>query len=212
MREHRARRIGPASALDEQADRRPYPGKPIRLTVCPLLLATRAHDALAGTELDELRLAERIDLRRAHDALADPELDELRLAERIDLRRAHDALADPELDELRLAERIDLRRAHAALADPELDELRLAERIDLGADAAPGRRSCDPGGREDRCRSDGHDDHRDKERPAEDVGSSVRMQCPRALLDLIHRPASCLALDCRHDLAQERGLRWRFYQ
>ena len=166
MREHRGRRIGPASALDEQADRRPYPGKPIRLTVCPQLLATRAHDALADTELDELRPAERIDLRRAHDALA----------------------------------------------DPELDELRLAERIDLGADAAPGRRSCDPGGREDRCRSDGHDDHRDKERPAEDVGSSVRMQCPRALLDLIHRPASCLALDCRHDLAQERGLRWRFYQ
>jgi len=62
MREHRARLIGPASALDEQADRRPYRGKPIRLTVCPPVLATLAHGALAGTELDERRLAERIDL------------------------------------------------------------------------------------------------------------------------------------------------------
>jgi hypothetical protein len=59
LREHRARLIGPASALDKQADRRPCSGKPIR---CPLVLATLAHDALAGTELDELRHAERIDL------------------------------------------------------------------------------------------------------------------------------------------------------
>ena len=39
-----------------------------------------------ATELDERRLAERIDLRRAHHALAATELDERRLAERIDLR------------------------------------------------------------------------------------------------------------------------------
>jgi hypothetical protein len=52
-----------ASRTDEPADGRPFfPGQPIRLTLRRLMLATLGHAPLAGPELDERRLAERIDL------------------------------------------------------------------------------------------------------------------------------------------------------